>query len=537
MLTNTLEQSVLNAYFDRLRNSRNLHERRSLLVGRDFWKGHPVLLDTELLLEHMHIVGSTGAGKSTLGLATDLIQLIRRRDGAVVIIDGKGDDALFNTARIEAERAGTQFKWFTNKPFRSTYLFNPFDERTTSRLTVPEIVGLVIQSLNLHHGDEYGRAWFSVASRILLKRAVQFEQDSQPGRPSWMDGPREYSMFPRTTLRSLRHLDSIIQRMANNSDDYQAAKQLAFVVECLADFEQLNFGLDRETPNSVLENAIFMPEVIAQKQVVYFYLVGASDLTSVGEIGRLALFALLNGAMVHREQTGETARVYCVCDEAQTLIAKNIANVLAQARSHGLACILAHQSMSQLNPPGGVDLRELVMTCTTTKQIFSARDPWLQKYISDMSGATKYASLSYEVDAQDVMSGDIRAERAGPGWVNPVPVSVREYMGPRLTLSEIQQFSRMPNVCMFSVEHSRSFSQLMGFFPMLVDYPIPEHEYKRRRDQVPWPNGTAATLEIRPSWPAPRVGTLIPKSHPEIKQPADATQQKLRDLKRRLLEE
>jgi hypothetical protein len=42
------------------------------------------------------------------------------------------------------------------------------------------------------------------------------------------------------------------------------------------------------------------------------------------------------------------------------MIAKNIEDVLAQSRSRGMACILAHQAMSQLNSPGGVDLRELI---------------------------------------------------------------------------------------------------------------------------------------------------------------------------------
>ena len=40
------------------------------------------------------------------------------------------------------------------------------------RLTLTDILGLITQSLNLHHGEDYGRAWFSVNARNLLRRAI-----------------------------------------------------------------------------------------------------------------------------------------------------------------------------------------------------------------------------------------------------------------------------------------------------------------------------------------------------------------------------
>ena len=107
-----------------------------------------------------------------------------------------------------------------------------------------------------------------------------------------------------------------------------------------------------------------MPEVIEKKQVVYFYLAGALDNAAVAEIAKLAMYSLFTAAIDYYEQHGKKPRVYTIWDEAQIMIAKNIEHVLTQSRSHGMACILAHQAMSQLNPPGGVDLRELVMQCT-----------------------------------------------------------------------------------------------------------------------------------------------------------------------------
>jgi len=522
----------LDGYFDRLRNSRNPHERRSILVGRSHRAGHPVLLDTDLLFEHMHILGATGGGKTTLGLMTDAIQLIRRRDGAVVIIDGKGDDALFQTVRLEAERAGRTFKWFTNKPHRSTYIFNPFEEKIIRRLTLTDIVSFVTQALNLHHGSDYGRAWFSMAARMLLKRAVEFSM----GTPTWRDPSPRNSLFPKEPIRSFRQLEPILRDLASG-EEFQAARHLCFIVECLAEFDQMNLSPNHVPNATALAHAIHMPEVIRDKQVIYFYLVAATDLVSVGEIGRLALYSLLQAAMAHRDEFGETPRAYCLCDEAQTLIAQNIANVLAQARSHGLACILANQTMSQLNPPGGPDLRELVMNCMCIKQIFSARDPWLQEYISSQSGITKYFNLSYDQLPEDVLAGNIGAGLALPDMYGIPRVGVSEFTGPRVTPHEIQAFSRQDNLCLFSIDHSRGFSRTNGYFPMFVDWPMAASEYRRRRDKIAWPSVNAATLQIQPSWPMPNGETIVPTSHPELApQPGtNKSADKLRDIRRRLL--
>ena len=169
------------------------------------------------------------------------------------------------------------------------------------------------------------------------------------------------------------------------------------IVECLCDFDQLNLAPNNKHNDPALEHAIFMPEVIEKKQVVYFYLAGALDNVAVAEIANLAMYSLYTAAIDYQERHGTTPRVYTIWDEAQIMIAKNIEYVLTQSRSAGIACILAHQAMSQLNPPGGVDLRDLVMQCTHIKQIFGARDPWLMDYISRTSGTTKYYRRGYDV--------------------------------------------------------------------------------------------------------------------------------------------
>src|SRR5207245_11116050 len=133
-------------------------ERESLLAGRHPDYDYAILLHSKLLFEHVHLLGSTGAGKTALGLLNHAIQLIRRGDGPVIVLDCKGDPAAFHTICLEATRQGRTLKWFTNQLRHSTYIFNPFDPDLYRTQSLQDIVGLLINALNLHHGSDYGRA-------------------------------------------------------------------------------------------------------------------------------------------------------------------------------------------------------------------------------------------------------------------------------------------------------------------------------------------------------------------------------------------
>lgn len=502
-------ETAFDGYVRRIQESQNAQEKNCLFVGFNEAHEYPVLLDSDLLFEHMHMLGATGIGKTALGLATLVIQLIRRGDGPVVVTDCKGDPAFFNTVRRETEKAGRKFKWFTNLPNRSTYVFNPFQQSYLDGLTLLQVVGLFIQSLNLHHGDDYGRAWFSANSRALLK--IAFEATlatlSRDGRR------RLTARMPRIT--SFRDLHEIIELIAKDGEDIEAAKHLCLIIEMLSEFEQLNMSPKQDPRHPAVVNAIHMPEVIREKQVIYFYLVGAIDQTSVAEIGRLGLYSLLTAAMAHQEQTGKAPRCYFIADEAQMLIAQNIANVLAQARSYGVACILSHQSMSQLSPPGGVDLTELVQNCTSVKQYFSAREPRTMQYISDVSGQVAYYNQSWQQSLQDVADEQIRVTRATAASVEELPVvGISEIVGPRMQAQDIQDVNFDPNLSVLTIERGQGLTQFQGAFAMRTNFPIEKAEFEHRRDDIPWPTSITDTITVNTAWPAANAVTVTPKNHP-----------------------
>lgn len=516
----------LDGYSERLLSSRNAKERNSIIIGRTLFNDYPILVHLKLLFEHFHILGGTGIGKTTLGLMTDMIQLIRRKDGPVVIVDCKGDMALFNTARKEAERAGRKFKWFTNRQGHSTYVFNPFDKNMYAQLSLPEIVGLLMSALNLHHGSEYGRAWYTMANRILMKRAFQETTDNATGR--------RYDK-----IESFRDLNEIILFLASDGKEYQAAQHLAFVIESLAEFEQLNLAPRTHPHRPPVENAINMSEAIDNNEVIYFYLAGAIDSQSVAETGRLAIYSLLTACVNHKNRTGQRPNAYLLVDEAQAVIAQNIAQVLAQARSFGMACFLAHQTMSQLNQPGGVDLRELFMGCTGTKQVFSARDPWLQKYVADMSGRVRYSNFSYQQDPSDLLSGLFGVEHTIPNEWGVKAVTATDVVGPGMTPQDILDVNRDNNMCMLMIERAEAFSRWSRFAPVYVDWPMHERAYEERQHHTPWPEEVAETITTHSPWPASSPETFVPPptAAPTFEEFKKRNDKRLGEMKRGLDEE
>ena len=263
------EWDRLDGYSERLRNSRNVKEQNSIIIARALFNDYPILFHLKLAFEHFHILGGTGIGKTTLGLMTDMIQLIRHNDGPVVVVDCKGDMALFHTARIEAERAARKFKWFTNQQGHSTYIFKLFDKSMYAQLSLQEIVGLLMSALNLHHGSDYGRAWFTIANRVLMKRAFQ----ETLNRTSRSGGASRPSRFDK--IESFKDLNDIILFLAADGKEYQAAQHLAFLIESLAEFEQLNLSPRTHPNHPSVENAINMSDAIDNNEVIYFYLAGA----------------------------------------------------------------------------------------------------------------------------------------------------------------------------------------------------------------------------------------------------------------------
>jgi hypothetical protein len=243
---------------------------------------------------------------------------------------------------------------------------------------------------------------------------------------------------------------------------------------------------------------------------------------------------LLNACLAHKSRTGKKPHASLIVDEAAHIVAKNTGNVLAQARSFGMGCYLALQSMSQLKTSKDNDLGEMLITNVATKLIFSARDDWMKKYISENSGKVRYANLSYQVDASSAMNGQIDLEHVLENEEGQRPVTVDTYLGNRINTQDILEVNIDPNRCFLSIERAEAFSRWIGFAEIHVDWPLSELEYDRRDDESLWPAASEETITQKSPWPSASEETITPNPPVVVRPSVEKQKARIKQIKESL---
>jgi hypothetical protein len=181
-------------------------------------------------------------------------------------------------------------------------------------------------------------------------------------------------------------------------------------------------------------------------------------------------------AAIDRQRAGEPhQQAYLVIDEFQRLAGDNFRIILEQARSFGVAAILANQTQADLQTPDG-DLRPTVRTNTRLKLYFSVSDPAEVRQLMESSGE------------------ELALMRSWSGSVTPIgpPAGVvlqgwNEIVKPRLTRNDIISASDHPLHAIAHISRGSGYTQYGGLpLPVRSTWPIDVATYKRR-SAAPWP--------------------------------------------------
>ncbi len=466
--TNTEWDNAVN----RLVSSNDEREKRHLFLGIAIFGGYPVLLDRKLLNEHAHLTGDTGAGKTSLGIAPMITQLIAAQDCSVIVLDLKGDMALFETARLEAERSRRPFKWFTNVAERSSFAFNPFLQTHFPTMNPNQQTQTVLQALSLDYGEAYGRGFYSAMNEVVLLNYLKHFQ-----------------------LRSFRELHRLLSDQGSygqigESADWKNARHLAALVSRLASIPALNRTPEElATQPEAFDERIDVGETLRNSQVNYFYLASALEPNSATAIAKMVLYSLFTAAA--RRKKDQTKQVYLVVDEFQRIVSDSVEIVLQLARSMNISFIIAHQSTGQLKG-SGIDVTSTVESCTAVKQIFRVSSPDEVRKVVEASGNALYHTAawrqkidpsSFDDDADD--SFDIRTAEEGM-------VQVTEVAGPRLERNTVIELSADPQSSFVRFTSGSGYTQFSGYFvPITTPFHISEKNYDDR-NIAEWPDPTAA---------------------------------------------
>ena len=208
---------------------------------------------------------------------------------------------------------------------------------------------MILDALNLNHGKGYGRSYYTERSRNVLSRTLKRN--------------RNISSFDELHAE-LR--ETVARADIRTKGD---AFELLSIIEMLTEYRQLI--TDPEETISNTDGIIFMPEVLKERQVVYFWLPAALESISVGEIAKLVLFNLRVAAQDwKRANPFDPRNTILVIDELQRVAGENLQGILQDARSFGIHAMLANQSLSDLKSPTGFDLAPTIMMNTRAKFFF-----------------------------------------------------------------------------------------------------------------------------------------------------------------------
>jgi hypothetical protein len=447
-----------------LQQSPNPVERASFFLGLNAADDSPVVVPRRVFEEHAHFLGDSGSGKTTLGLAPLISQMIRGQDCSVVIIDLKGDDpALFENARIEAQKAGLRFRWFTNELGKATYVFNPLLQRHLAELSLYQRTDLLTASLGLQYGTDYGRGFFSDANAELLYHALR----AKPHLGSFVE--LSQILKQREPFRTV------------SSQLKMAGSHLAAIVTRLGSTEALNARPGDGASPELLRAAIDMRQPFEERQVIYFHLSSALGTATSAEIARMAMFSLLSAS---KFVEGQRRQVFLIVDEFQRAVSNNLELFLQTARSMNIGVILANQSLSDLKKPG-VDIVSTVRTNTRYRQLFAVGEMHDLQEVIFTSGETLVHGRSW--------NQTFGASLFGPAGVLRSR-TFTEAVTPRLRVNDLLLASDHPLQSVCHVRRGDGFAQYGGMpFIIKSTYHISPEEYVKRK-QASWPEETAETF-------------------------------------------
>lgn len=481
-------------------------------VGRFDLPGRvPALLHRSILQGHVHLLGSSQSRKTSIGLSTLLIQILRgwneraldafgrpivdghgnqcwarSKPMPVLIIDMKGDLALFNTVREECRRSGQTFKYCTLSRGLATSYFNALPNLGIRERHVAEFSELVLNALSLFHGLSYGRSYYSKQSRDLLLKTLK-------GAPRCPESWEELHDLLLTEIDPKKHKDVF---------------ELVSSIFALAQYPVLG-------PAPTGADVIHMPTVIADRQVVYFNLPARLSAVSARDVGKLALFAFVTAAADWNDRREERRSVIFL-DEAQIICSSNLATLFQQCSGAKTSMVFSNQARSDLNVPDAPQLGETVRVNTRFKQMFTVADPMEAADLIRMSG-DRIGILRTFAHGTDGMG------RATSG------LTQKETLYTILTQNDINAVNNDPAGSLIHVMTDAGLTQLGGI-PRHIQtpYPLDAAEY-RRRLFTPWSDAPEVVQTVG----GPARTFVNVKGPEEVQQQAEQDYAELMDFFRR----
>ncbi len=450
-----------------------------LLMGVNAYDGTPIIIPRDALREHMHILGETGSGKTSMGLAPLVEQLNSFGDCSVVVFDLKGDDqtlpAILRTTACENSGLPTntsmdsalwkfKYRYFHPSPDFPSHSFNPLQQRTYRRLNETSRTELLAQSMGLVYGNDYGKKFFTDGNLNRLLDIIRSNPDAR-------------------SFEELLYLLQLNARNSNSRSDAQASNVDSSVTR-LAEIPALN-QLPVTGVDPFAHAKIDLVDLFERPQSLLFTLPAATGNSSNEDIARIVLYMLIEAAQCAKQPRHQ---VFVIIDEFQRIVSAKIGNLLQIARSNDVAMIFANQSLGDLKTASGGEAYSAITGNTRIRQYFSLRDSAEASDLMKASGECIIYNTSYATGRSSGSNGSSVTET----------VTYSQQISTKLRPNDIIEASDHPNRSVFHMFRGIGAAQYQGY-PFILHgvHHITKAEHQRR-SLLKWPAPTPSTSIMVP---------------------------------------
>jgi len=309
-----------------------------------------VAVDEGMLNHHLHVLGPTGSGKTSLVILPLSRQVMDKQRGCC-FIDFKGDEVFKRYVQLKAGENKKKFYYFSIDPNEVSIGYNPL-----SSGDIYSKVDRIMTALELIYQGPAG-FYSNVQAMTFVELLKEMIQDK-----------KEINFL---SVKDILENPHFLRRIDVST---QEVKGLLAVISWIAGIDVIN------------RNELDLAKVIKNGDVVFFALKSQVNTRLAEAIGRMLIIDLKSQALFRKETDPP---YFIFIDEFQNLACSHFVDVISKVRSANFCLILSNQSRGNLSSVSPA-FENAIFTNTATKVIFMQEDPFDARFWSDKTGQTTY---------------------------------------------------------------------------------------------------------------------------------------------------
>lgn len=365
-----------------------------------------IVLDEDILNHHLHVLGSTGSGKTSLAILPLSSQAMDKKRGCC-FIDFKGDEVFKKYVQKKALENKKKLHYFSIDPNEPSIGYNPLSSGDI--LSKVDRIMTALELIYQGPAGFYSNVQAMTFVELLKRMTVEKQEVNFLGVKEALENPN-FLMSVDVTR--------------------QEVKGLLAAISWIAGVGVINHG------------QLDLSRVIKNGDIAFFALKSQVNTRLAEAIGRMLIIDLKSQAVLRKETDPP---YFIFIDEFQNLACSHFVDVISKVRSANFCLVLSNQSRGNLSSVSDA-FENAIFTNTATKIIFAQEDPLDARFWSEKTGQTTYQDKSvFQVDtmAADNKGAKLDGLRSAQGNIHTAKKNyISENVLLRLPFAKSVVFSR-----------------------------------------------------------------------------------------------